>query len=344
MRITAMPMRIGAPRVTAADVAAKAGVSQPTVSLVLSGNPKARVADATRARILRVAEELGYRPNRLAQALARKRSFALGIIVPQLDNPVFAHIISGAEKVAAQAGFAVLLAETEGGSPLVHIEALRDRQIDGVLVVGFGPLAIPASTLDVLNVVLVDQRSDEHPSLAVDSLKAGQLAAEHLLSLGHQRIAFIGPATDADSFRLRERGFAQRLRTAGFPLASDALRRAEATLAGGTRAMRALLALRPRPTAVFCANDLMALGAQKAATVAGLSLPRDLSLIGCDGIDLGQLVTPELSTVVVPQRELGARAARLLLRRLEGEPASAPAQLLAVKLTPRGSTGPAPAQ
>ena len=107
-------MRIGHERVTATEVARQAGVSQPTVSLVLSRNPKARVAPETRARVLKIAQELGYRPNRLAQGLVRRRSFALGVIVPGFDNPVYANVISGAEKVAAQAGYAVLLCDAKG--------------------------------------------------------------------------------------------------------------------------------------------------------------------------------------------------------------------------------------
>ncbi len=339
-----MPIPIGRSRVTAAQVAEKAGVSQPTVSLVLSGNPTARVAKATRERVLAAAAELGYRPNRLAQALVGRRSFAIGLVVPRLDNPVFAEVISGAEKVAAQAGYAVLLAEAERGSPFAHLLALRDRQVDGVVLCGFGPSALPPELLADLNVVLVEQPSAEHPSIAGDALRAGQLAAEHLLSLGHREFAFIGPATDAHAFRMRERGFTSALRAAGHSLESSRIRRTEGTVAGGTAAMRALLAqpVAKRPTAVFCANDLIALGAHKACSNAGLVLPRDLSLLGCDGIEIGTLVTPELSTISVPQRELGARAIRALLKRLDGEQVPATPQILPVKLLARGSTGPAP--
>jgi LacI family transcriptional regulator len=310
--------------------------------LVLSGNPNARVAKATRARVLAAAEELGYRPNRLAQALVSRRSFAIGLVVPRLDNPVFTEVISGAEKVAAKEGYAVLLAEAERGSPFAHLLALRDHQVDGVVLCGFGPSDLPPELLADMNVVLVEQPSDQHPSIAGDALRAGQLAAEHLLGLGHKEFAFIGPATDAHAFRMRERGFTGALREAGITLDSTHIRRTAGSVVGGTAAMRALLALPVRPTAVFCANDLIALGAHKACANAGIQLPRDLSLLGCDGIELGTLVTPELSTVSVPQRELGARAVRLLLKRLDGEPLAATSQLLPVKLLARGSTGAAP--
>ena len=327
-------------RVTAVEVAKVAGVSQPTVSMVLSQNPKARVAPETRARVLKVAEELGYRPNRLAQGLVRRRSFALGVIVPGFANPVNSAIISGAERVAAQAGYAVLLCETGEIGVGQHLKALADRQIDGVIIAGISEGDLAEADLRRLNVVLVNQGSDVFSTVQDDSLSAGALAAEHLLGLGHRELAFIGPVSAASAFRLRERGFAQALRAAKAVPLSDCWQRADASVAGGLAAMRALLALPDRPTAVFCANDLIALGAHKACAIAGVSLPDELSILGCDDIDLGMLVTPELSTISTPKRELGARAVRLLLRQLEGDGKATPtSQTLPVKLVLRGTTG-----
>jgi LacI family transcriptional regulator len=339
MRIGAVPIRISN-RVTALEVAKHAGVSQPTVSLVLSQNPKARVAAETRARVLAAAEELGYRPNRLAQGLVHRRSFALGVIVPGFANPVNAAIVSGAERVAAKAGYAVLLCETGESDVGQHLKALADRQIDGVVIAGISESELADADLRRLNVVLVNQASDVYSTVQDDSLRAGRLAAEHLLGLGHRHLAFIGPLSSASAFRLRERGFAQTLRAADAVPPSEYWQRADASVAGGLSAMRALLALPERPTAVFCANDLIALGVHKACAIAGVSLPRALSILGCDDIDLGTLVTPELSTISTPQRELGARAVRLLLRQLDaGEKAAPTAQTLPVKLVLRGTTG-----
>lgn len=340
MRIGRVPMRISKRRVTAVEVAKQAGVSQPTVSLVLSQNPKARVAPETRARVLRAAEELGYRPNRLAQGLVRRRSFALGILVPGIANPVNADIISGVERVATQAGYAVLLCETGETGVAQHLTALADRQIDGVIVAGISESSLPEADLGRMNVVLVNQSSAAFSSVQDDSLAAGGIAGEHLLSIGHRRVAFIGPVSSASAYRLRERGFARALRAAGEAPPSERWQRAEPTVVGGIAAMRALLALAEPPTAVFCANDLIALGAHKACTLAGIAVPRDMSILGCDDIDLGTLVTPELSTIGTPKRELGARAARLLLRQFDGDGRAAPTtQTLPVKLVLRGTTG-----
>ena len=331
-------MRIST-RVTAVEVAKQAGVSQPTVSLILSQNPRARVAPETRARVLKVAAELGYRPNRLAQGLVHRRSFALGVIVPGFANPVNSEIISGAERVAAQAGYAVLLCETGEIDIAQHLKALADRQIDGVIIAGMSESTVSDEALRRLNVVLVNQCSDTLSTVQDDSLAAGTLAAEHLLGLGHRRLAFIGPLSSGSAYRLRERGFVHALRTAGIVPTSDQWQRADATVAGGLSAMRTLLAQPERPTAVFCANDLIALGAHKACAVAGIPIPRELSILGCDDIDLGMLVTPELSTINTPKRELGARAVRLLLRQIDGDgKVPATSQTLPVKLILRGTT------
>lgn len=335
MRISTAPK---APRVTAADVARKAGVSQPTVSLVLSRNPTARVAKETRARVLLAAKELGYRPNVLAQSLAHRRSFAIGIIVPGFANPVYANIVSGAERVAAEEGYAVLLCEAETVNATQHLHALIDRQVDGVIIAGVAATTLPQSELSRLNVVLINQPSERYSAVAGDSLTAGRLAAEHLMELGHTRLAFIGPSTSLPAFRLRERGYAMALARAGLSPVSEYWQRGEANVAGGEAAMRALLDLDTPPTAVFCATDIIALGAHKAASRAGVKLGSELSLLGCDDIEMNRLVSPELSSIRTPQRELGARAVRQLIHQLDEAQDAATTHILPVKLIKRGTT------
>ena len=337
-----MPRRPAKPRVTSHDVALRAGVSQPTVSLVLSHNPTARVAAETRARIVKAAQELGYRPNLVARSLVRRRSFALGVIVPDFRNPFFADVVHGAERVAAEEGYAVLLSEAGESSPVRHVEALQERLIDGVIIDAVGAASVPDDLLVGTNVVLIDQTPGRWPGIATDAESAGVQVAEHLLGLGHRTIAFIGPSIDSHAFRMRERGFVRRLRQAGVTLDSFLLRRAPATVAGGQRSMRALLAEGTRPTAVFCVNDLVALGALKACSEAHVRVPDDISIAGCDDIEMARLVTPELTTVTVPARELGARAARLLIHAIEGRKtkrANGGAPLLPVHLVARGTTG-----
>jgi DNA-binding LacI/PurR family transcriptional regulator len=338
-----MPRSAARRPVTTHDVARCAGVSQATVSLVLGGNQRARVSAATRERVIRAAGELGYRPNILARGLARRRSYAIGVVVPDLSNPFFLDVVTGVQRVATEAGYVVLPGDVREGSPLRHLEGLRDRRVDGVVLDGFGAQAFPPEVLADLKVVLIDQPSDRWPGVASDAEGAGRLAGEHLVGLGHRRFAFAGPASDVHGFRMRERGYFRVLTDAGAGLPSACLRRVPPLVRGGQEAARALFALPPaeRPTAVFCASDLIAAGVLKAALTAGISVPRELSIVGCDDIELARVLTPELTTVRVPSRELGARAARLLIRQLDGEDpwSSRP---LPVKLVVRGTTGPAP--
>jgi LacI family transcriptional regulator len=235
------------PRVTTRDVAERAGVSQPTVSLVLSKNPTARISAETRARIIKAAEELRYSPNLVARSLVRSRSYALGIIVPDFRNPFFADVVSSAERVASQAGYAVLLCEAGESNPARYLNALHERVIDGVIIDAVGASSVDSELLDRTNVVLIDQLPGRWPGVASDAESAGAQAADHLIELGHKRIAFIGPAVDSHAFRMRERGFYKRLVAAGIPLPSEYLVRSDPTAVDGRAAMRSLLLLKPRP-------------------------------------------------------------------------------------------------
>ena len=336
---------------TSRDVAARAGVSQSTVSLVLTGHPRARIAATTRERVLAAARDLGYRPNLLARGLVKRRSFAIGVVAPSLDNPFFSGIVSGADRVATESGYGVLLCDAREVPAHVHLQRLRDRQVDGVLVapsVAENPEA--RALLEGMNVVVMDAPEGALPGVPSDADSAGAQAARHLLSLGHRRMAFLGPASPAHTFRARERGFVRTLREAGIALTSEALRRVPATVRGGEEGMAALLSGGCPPSAVFCVNDLVAVGALKACAVSGLHVPDEISILGCDDIELARYVSPELSTIRIPVREIGARAARLLLRAIEGDASTrspsphALSRPVAVQLVVRETTGPAPSQ
>ncbi len=336
-------------RVTTHDVAKRAGVSQPTVSLVLSRNANARVSTETRERVLEAARELGYVPNVVARSLVRSRSYAIGVIVPDLRNPFFAEVISGAERVVSEAGYAVLLCETREISRDRHIQTLLERQVDGIMMDAIGASSLPQAMVAGVNVVLIDEPPDRWPGVASDAIGAGRLAAEHLIQLGHRRFGFLGPATNVHATRMRERGFAQTLAASGITLESAMLRRVAATAAGGQMGMRALLSQKQRPTAVFCINDLVAAGALKVCSHEGVRVPEQMSIVGCDDIELATLLVPELTTIAIPARELGARAARLLLQALqesqdEGKTPARPRKTIASRLMIRGTTAPPPSQ
>ncbi len=323
-------------------------MSQPTVSLVLSKNARARVSAETRERVLLAVRELGYVPNVVARSLVRSRSYAIGVIVPDLRNPFFAEVVSGAERVASEAGYAVLLCETREIPRDRHIQALIERQVDGIMVDAIGAASLPEAMIAGVNLVLIDEPPDRWPGVASDAVGAGRLAAEHLLSLGHRSFAFIGPATNVHAIRMRERGFVTALATRGIHLESSMLRRVAATAAGGQAGMRALLSQETRPTAVFCTNDLVAAGALKVCSLDGIAVPQEMSIVGCDDIELASLLVPELTTIAIPARELGARAARLLLQGLKGADLERglprPPRTIASRLVVRGTTAPPPAK
>ena len=161
-------------RVTTHDVAKRAGVSQPTVSLVLSRNANARVSPETRARVLEAAQELGYVPNVVARSLVRNRSYAIGVIVPDLRNPFFAEVVSGAERVVSEAGYAVLLCETREIPRDRHIQALLERQVDGMMMDAIGASSLPEAMVAGVNLVLIDEPPDRWPGVASDAIGAGR--------------------------------------------------------------------------------------------------------------------------------------------------------------------------
>jgi LacI family transcriptional regulator len=330
-------------RITTHDVARRAGVSQPTVSLVLSKNSRARVAPETRERVLLAAQELGYVPNVVARSLVRSRSYAIGVIVPDLRNTFFAEVVSGAERVASEEGYAVLLCETREIPRERHIQALLERQVDGIMVDAVGAASLSEPMMAGVNLVLIDEPPDRWPGVASDAVGAGRLAAEHLLGLGHTKFGFLGPATNVHAIRMRERGFVSTLAARGIRMDSSAMRRVPATAAGGQAGMHALLAAPNRPTAVFCSNDLVAAGALKVCSIEHVKVPGDMSIVGCDDIELASLLIPSLTTIAIPARELGARAARMLLQAMssqepETRSTTRTQRTIASRLVTRGTT------
>lgn len=327
-------------RVTSRDVASRAGVSQATVSLVFSGASPGRVSTVTRDRVLAAAQDLGYEPNVVARALVQGRSYTIGVVVPSMRDPFFVDAVTGAQRVAREEGYALIVAEADEASVDSTVAMLRGRQVDGMLIDALGISSINADALEGMRVVLIDELSERWPGVVSDAEEAGRLVAAHMLELGHRRIGFLGPLSEAHAFRQRERGFMRTLRAAGLVPPSEHVRRVRATVDGGRTGTQAILATSPRPTAVFGANDLIALGALKACARAGLTVPDHISIAGCDDIETAQLVTPELTTVDVRPRELGARAARLLLEGIAGRNRRASARPLGVRLIVRGTTAP----
>jgi LacI family transcriptional regulator len=307
-------------RVTIADVARTAEVSPTTVSHVLSG--KRRVRDSTSERVMAAIRELGYRPNSAAQQLRTRRSRMIAVIVPDITNPYYSTLTRGLADVAGDEDHGTYVCNTDGSGAREHkfMRDVLDRGVDGIVLAAVSPVAradLTRSRLGTPVVCVGDSIDDDEVDLVTAEHEAGARAAvAHLLDTGARRVAMIqGPA---EAGAARDQGYQQALAAAGVPWEPQLQARGDWTRSGGHEAMLKLMTLEPRPDAVFCANDLTAIGAMDAVHELGLRVPEDVRLVGFDDVDAATIVTPPLTTVRNPAYETGAEAGRLLLSRLLG--------------------------
>jgi LacI family transcriptional regulator len=334
-----------APRRKAArlrDVAEAAGVDTSIASRILSGDGGLTVRPDTRRRVLEAASRLAYRPNTAARALKTRKTMALGMIVPELTNVAYATIAMGADERASRAGYALLVAT---GSVRDRLDAI-DGRIDGLLVgiatsetIRMGDLGGPLPTVLVNRHELLGL-----PSVTVDDEAGSALGTEHLLSLGHQRIGHVAGPQNSDTGRRRLAGYMRAMRGGGIEPAPGWIAEASYDEAGGELAASRLLRGSPRPTALFVANVRAAIGTLAAIRRLGLSVPRDVSLVGFHDAPVAMYLDPELTTVKMPLREMGSAAVESLLALLDGRHVddlrvSAPPELLV-----RASTAPPPSR
>ncbi|MGD8624172.1 MAG: LacI family DNA-binding transcriptional regulator [Anaerolineae bacterium] len=310
-------------RITMSDVAREAGVSLMTVSRVV--NDKDDVSQATRQRVLQVIDRLGYRPSGIARGLATKRTGTLGLVVPDVANPFFSELARGAESIAYAAGYNVFLCNTEEdpARELRVLQSLEEKRIDGLVLCSsrLERDALRRAVSHFAAVVLVNRPLDE-PGVSkvfVDDVAGGLAVTRHLLAAGHRRIGFLAGPAASFSGRRRLQGYRAALSEAGLTYRAEWLRHGAPSAEGGHRAARQLLADSSDLTALFCYNDLVAVGALQACAELDRRVPDDLAIVGFDDIPFAALVTPPLTTCRVPRHELGARAVRLLLDRFRGE-------------------------
>ena len=335
----------GRARSTIVDVAKAAHVHPSTVSRALSAEPGHLLRPETRARVAAAADRLGYRPSAIARSLRLQRTLTLGMLVPDIANTFLAGIIKGAEEAAHARGYSLVLCNTGdlAEREATYIRVLREREVDGVLVAStrMADATIAHLRADGFPFVLVNRAAGGKDDLVVtvDNTAAAALVVDHLVALGHTRIAHVAGPRSTTTGSERAAGVAAAARRHGV----DA-RIVEAETwseAAGHRAARELFqVIQPiwgsRPTAVFGANDLIALGARRAATEARLSVPGDLALAGFN--DTPEALLADLTTIHVAPEEMGARAAGLLIARLEGQPIADRRVVLPAALVVRGST------
>jgi DNA-binding LacI/PurR family transcriptional regulator len=318
-------------RPTIVDVARRARVSAATVSRVVNGS--ATVSAPTAQRVRRAVQALDFRPNLAGRSLRATRTRSLGVVVPTLTNPVFAECLAAMEATARAHGHTLGLASTgyDAAAEADAVEALLRQRVDGlVLTVTDAARNRVLDRLDrerVPYVLAFNQlpRADR-PTVSVDNRAAAREVVTHLIGLGHRAVRMVtGQFRQSDRARLRYRGYSDAMRAAGLDplpplqmpfLAPDA----RVQLVEG-------LAARPRPTALFCSNDYLALTVIRDLAALGRAVPDDVSVAGFDGIRIGELTVPALTTVIQPAAVIGRTAVELLMQRIGGAPAAAPALL-----------------
>jgi LacI family transcriptional regulator len=308
---------------TMRDIARHAGVSIGTVSHVINGTAGVRVKVADRVR--RVMHRLGYRPSQLARGLRRKQTNILGMIVPDITNPFFPLVVRGVEDTAYQRGYRVVLcnADNDSGKEENYFRDLGSYRIAGLIMIPSADsrLATLAASDPAIAVVCVDRgaKAWSGDTITVDNSGGAYQAVRHLISMGHRRIATItGPMHVTNSIE-RLRGYQRALNEAGLKIVPEYAQEGRFDRISGYEKARILLRLIPRPTAIFAANDLIALGVLAALAEAELSCPQDVSLVGFDDLELSSFISPPLTSVAQPAYQMGVKAAVLLLKRLRGE-------------------------
>jgi len=327
---------------TIREVAESAGVSYATVSHVI--NNTRLVSQETRERVVAAMAALNYRPNALARSLRQGKTNTIGLVLPDSANPFFAEISRSIEDEAFKKGYSVFLCNTELDTQreLFYVDVLSKKQVDGIIFVATGD---QADSLDFLlrqnmPVVMIDRDVPkvEVDAVLTDNQLGGFLATHHLIELGHKRIACIaGPSSITPSAE-RIIGYRRALEQAGLSYDENLIVRGDYHAQSGMEITHSILRMNPRPTAIFALNDLMALGALRAAAETNYSVPRDLAVVGYDNLELARFTNPPLTTIAQPKKEIGAQAVNLLVDRISQKSRPPNRLVLAPELIIRRST------
>lgn len=327
---------------TVLDVAQAAGVSTATVSRV--ANDHANISPATRARVLAAMDELGYVPNLRARGLAGGKTRVLGLIVDDIESSYNNQVAKGIDETIAAHGYDLLLSTMHTRNRTTrHIESLFNGFAEGLIVLlsgGFGQYLGEVEARQI-PVVLIDHAVVPNvPVVKADNDGGTRAALRHISQLGHTRVGFITGNLEVASGRERLDAYRSEVRSAGLDVEEDLIVEGDFKVEGGAEAARRLLALENPPTAVFASSDMEAFGVMRVARELGISIPDDLSLIGFDDIPEASNVTPPLTTVRQPMREMGQLAAQMLIGAVEDEPSRGARIELPTELVIRASTAP----
>ncbi len=330
---------------TLRDVAAAARVHPATASRALNPETRILVSEETARRVTAAAAKLGYRPNPVARSLRTRRSHTVGVLIPDLNNPLFPPIVRGLEDKLSEAGYVALIGNTDADANRERtlFEQMRARHVDGFVLATatlHDRLLAEAAAAEV-PVVLMNRLAQDYsfPSVSVDNEQGARMAVTHLARLGHTRIAHIAGPQEASTGVSRLRGFRDGMATHGLEVDEGLITYASKyTVEEGVRCCRELLARQPAFTAVAAANDMLAVGCYAALDECSLQCPDDISVIGFNDMPFIDRLRPPLTTVRFPHYQLGTEAAQLLLERIGGGEGPVKILYLAPELIVRGST------
>jgi LacI family repressor for deo operon, udp, cdd, tsx, nupC, and nupG len=301
---------------TIMDVARLAAVSKSTVSRVLNENP--RVDVETRKKVFKAIKELKYQPNSFARNFRNGETKLIAVLIPNISNAFFGELVRGMEDAAVNNGYNIILCNTaeDNDREIQYIGMLEQKQVDGVILTALrNPLKMIKPYLKYGPIVLASEYLDDDflPAVCIDNIAAAQKATEHLIKSGHERIAFINGPENIILCRDRETGYVNAINNSGLSVFDYLIQHSDFTIEGGYNSAESLLKLTDRPTAIFAANDEMAVGAVKALQKYGLNVPKDMSVIGFDNVPVSTVVEPNLTTINQPIYEIGFEAANLLI-------------------------------
>jgi len=332
---------------TIKDIARKTGVSHSTVSRALSGNSV--ISSQTSARIRTAAQEMGYQPSAAARSLKTNRSNAIGVILSNVADPFFSEIVFGIEECALEAGYSLFIAASQH-EPIREkkiVQAMMEHRTDGVILCSSSFSADQGTQLLKYGfpIVVVNHQSAEnfHYSIYHDDIDGSRQITRHLIELGHQRIAYLGNNLSGRTTLDRFHGFELEMMAARLPVLKDLIHNENGGDAeDGYHSVETFLKIQPRPTAIICYNDMMAIGVLKALDSAGVKVPEEISVTGFDNISMSAFTSPALTTLDQPKRSIGKEACQLLLsllRTQENEhPFEPKEKILKGKLLVRQST------
>jgi LacI family transcriptional regulator len=340
MRMTERPA-------TLRDVATAAGVHPATASRALNPGTRLLVSEDTARRVLEAAGRLGYRPNPVARSLRTRRSNTVGVLIPDLNNPLFPPMVRGVEDVLAEHGYVALIGNTDADDQRERMvfDQMRARHVDGFVLATATlrhPILDESAQAD-LPVVLMNRTAQDYPfsSVSVDNEQGVRAAVAHLASLGHTRIGHIAGPQGTSTGLARLRGFQDGMRACGLRISDDQVTYAAAySVEEGIRCGAGLLARRGDLTAIMAANDMVAVGCYSAFEELGVRCPEDISVVGFNDMPFIDRLRPPMSTIRFPHYQLGMEAAKLLLERIDGDGAPVKILYLAPELVVRGSTSP----